>query len=64
MSKPLYWFDLECPRCGKLSAITSDTREHSPRVNCGDCLFDAVEIVELKVVRVEREPRTAAGSLD
>ncbi len=64
MSKPLYFFDLECPRCNKTTVTWSSKREPSPHVNCGDCLMDDCEIVEFKVVRVQREPRTAAGSLD
>lgn len=42
-----YHFNLVCPRC-------NNTSEHSsPHVNCGDCLMNDVEIVEMKVVSVK-----------
>jgi len=49
-----YRFDLVCPRCGKTSyAAQVGQRSPPPRVSCGDCLMDRVEVVEMKVVRVE-----------
>ncbi len=47
-----YRFDLVCPGCGKQSETTADHRIPQPRVNCGDCLMDRVEVVEFKVVKV------------
>ena len=49
---PTFKFTLVCPRCGKGSETVKSGRDN-PRVNCGDCLFEAVEIVELKVVKLE-----------
>lgn len=46
-------FNLICPRCQKVSETFGDDRWRNPRVSCGDCLMDAVEIVEMKVVSVE-----------
>jgi ribosomal protein S27AE len=48
----IYKFDLVCPRCGRESEINAEHRVPPPRVNCGDCLMDDVEIVEFKVVNV------------
>jgi hypothetical protein len=48
-----YHFHLVCPRCGKLSATAANHRVPSPHVNCGDCLMDAIEIIEMKVVKIE-----------
>jgi hypothetical protein len=50
-----YRFDLVCPRCHKTSEATGTQQVPPPRVSCGDCLMDDVEIVELKVVRVTVE---------
>lgn len=50
-----YRFHLVCPRCNKTSETVSDKRVPSPKVNCGDCLFDDTEIVEFKVVKVAEE---------
>jgi hypothetical protein len=54
-SRRSYHFDLTCPRCGKISETVSDHRVPPPRVNCGDCLINDREIVEMKVTRVEIE---------
>jgi hypothetical protein len=51
-----YRFDLVCPRCGKDSDYVSDNKLY-PVVNCGDCLMDAVEIVEMKTVKVTVEDK-------
>ena len=50
-----YRFDLVCPRCHKTSEATGTQQVPPPRVSCGDCLMDDVEIVELKEVRVTVE---------
>jgi hypothetical protein len=54
--KMLYRFFLICPRCDKESETVSDVYWQNPRVRCGDCLMDRVEIVEMKVVKCEQLP--------
>lgn len=54
--KMAYKFTLVCPRCEKVSELPNRPDRSNPRVNCGDCLLDAVEVVELKVVKVEETP--------
>jgi hypothetical protein len=51
-----YRFDLICPACNKQSETVGDKRVPPPGVYCGDCLMDRVEIVEMKVLRVEVQP--------
>lgn len=46
-----YRYIVECPRCNKASYKYSDSLT-LPHVNCGDCLMDHTEIVEMKVVSV------------
>jgi hypothetical protein len=54
MTDHCYRFWLVCPRCGKESETVSDDRHTPPPVvNCGDCLMDDVEVVEMKVVQVD-----------
>lgn len=48
----IYTFDMKCPRCNKWSEMVTQNREPPPHVNCGDCLMDDVEVVELKIVKV------------
>jgi hypothetical protein len=50
-------FDLHCPRCGKRSETRS---EAMPRVSCGDCLMNDVEVVAM--VAVERLEDESADS--
>jgi transcription elongation factor Elf1 len=52
-SERLYRFNLTCPRCGKVSETTTPLRNPPPKVSCGECLMDDVEIVELKIASVE-----------
>jgi len=47
-----YVFDLRCPRCGGQDQIATMLNEPTPLLSCGDCLIDAQEVVELKIVRV------------
>ena len=47
-----YVFELKCPRCKRDSEITFTKHEPLPVVNCGECLFNDVEVVELTVVRI------------
>jgi transcription elongation factor Elf1 len=48
-----YHFYLVCPRCNKTSETDADKKIPHPSVNCGDCLMDHVEMVEMKVLAVE-----------
>ena len=45
-------FLLYCPRCHKRSEIEQETPDPAPRVNCGDCLMNHVEIVQMRAVWV------------
>ena len=38
-------FKVTCPRCKKHGTIESDLDD--PHVNCGDCLIECVEVVEM-----------------
>ncbi len=51
----LYKFDLVCPGCNGHTQVIRDSRR-KPQLNCSDCLMDRVEVVELKVVKVEEVP--------
>lgn len=53
MTERTYIFELVCPRCGKTSQTTQVGHKPQPRVNCGDCLMNDVEIVEFKVLKVD-----------
>lgn len=50
----MYRFHLVCPKCIKLFVTTADRRSPQPHVNCGECLAERAEVVELKVVKVEK----------
>lgn len=50
----LYTFHLVCPVCGVTSEQVRD-RATNPRLNCGNCLIENVEIVEMKVIGVSAE---------
>jgi hypothetical protein len=43
-----YHFDLVCPRCGHQSPHEAASTAY-PHVNCGDCLMDHTEVVEMRV---------------
>jgi hypothetical protein len=48
-----YIFELACPRCGKKERIIcAGADQECPHVNCGDCLWNDVEIVELKIISI------------
>lgn len=49
----LFVFTVVCPDCNKDSQVSADKKVPEPKVNCGDCLMDRVEIVQMKVVKVE-----------
>lgn len=49
-----YRFELLCPHCAKTAEHVSDHdgTHFTPRISCGDCLMNDVEIVELVIVSV------------
>jgi hypothetical protein len=52
--KPRYRIALNCPSCGKTSEMVKDWGDGTPpAVNCGDCLMNKVEIVEMTVTGIE-----------
>lgn len=53
-----YRFHLWCPRCGKISDTVANKIVPPPHVNCGDCLMEHVEIVEMKVAGYETMKET------
>lgn len=62
MNKPQYRIQLICPRCDK-------THEHvgyllpAPRIHCGDCLMNHVEIVTMTITSAEQLPDEPMVSL-
>jgi hypothetical protein len=48
-----YRIQLWCPRCDKESEAVAPLIP-KPRIRCGDCLMDRVEIVEMKIVAAEQ----------
>lgn len=48
---PKYRFELTCPKCGKRTHAIVDKVFPPPKLSCGDCLMDRVEVVDLKIVR-------------
>jgi hypothetical protein len=46
----LYRGLLQCPKCGKDGGLVTYPETKPPHVNCGDCLMNNVEIVELEIV--------------
>ena len=55
MNKPQYRIQLFCPRCEKI-AETVGYLIGPPRMQCGDCLMNHVEIIEMKVLNAEQLP--------
>jgi hypothetical protein len=52
----LYRFHVVCPHCNKPNDyIWQKRRLPEPRVSCGDCLMERVEIVPMKVIKVEED---------
>lgn len=49
----VYRIQLVCPRCGKTSE-TIGLMIPKPRVKCGDCLMDRVEVVEMLIEAAEQ----------
>jgi hypothetical protein len=48
-----YRFELVCPTCGKRTSLVAEEVFPQPRVSCGDCLMDRVEVVDLQIVKVK-----------
>lgn len=48
-----YRFHVVCPKCNETTDVISDRRVPDPEVKCGGCLMDRVEVVAMKVVKVE-----------
>jgi hypothetical protein len=44
-----HYFRTECPRCGKIDETCCEGHADVPELKCGDCLFNDVEVVALKV---------------
>ena len=49
----IYRIDVVCPKCSKTSQIVGYMIP-PPKVNCGDCLMDRTEVVEMKIVAAEQ----------
>lgn len=47
-------FTVVCPKCNKISTTVAAERYPEPHVSCGDCLMDHVEVVQMKVVVVNK----------
>ena len=45
-----YHFELACPMCGKRTHTVVPRLFPPPKMSCGDCLMDRVEVVDLKIV--------------
>jgi hypothetical protein len=71
-----HYFRTKCPRCGKIDETCCEGHADPPVLKCGECLFNDVEIVALKVTPLRPElarnelamkgayaRRTAAGRL-
>lgn len=48
-----YRIHLWCPRCDKEAEAVAPLIPN-PRIRCGDCLMERVEIVEMKIVAAEQ----------
>ena len=49
----IYRIWVACPKCKKQSQIVGYMIP-PPKVNCGDCLMDRTEVVEMKIVAAEQ----------
>jgi hypothetical protein len=48
-----YRFELACPMCNKRTQLVADEVFPPPKLSCGDCLMDRVEIVDMQIVKVK-----------
>jgi len=55
VSKRRYIFDLVCPRCKAENQITLAMAEIDTPINCGECLYNDVEIVGMTIIRTTVE---------
>ena len=49
----VYRLHLFCPKCNKESEHIGMV-DPAPKINCGDCLIERVEVVEMKVYAAEQ----------
>jgi transcription elongation factor Elf1 len=45
----LYTLELECPRCKRREQVTVGLTKFNAAINCGNCLVEHAEIVEMKL---------------
>lgn len=50
-------FKTTCPRCGTEGEVWCD--DSAAIVNCGECLFNDVEVVQLSLATMPNEPESA-----
>mgnify|MGYP000199119522 CR=1 FL=1 len=48
-----YRFHLACPDCNRTTDLVREERVPAPDVKCGECLMDQIEVVAIKVVKIE-----------
>jgi hypothetical protein len=48
-----YRFELVCPACNRQAEMIGDKRVPPPVLNCGNCLMERVEVVEMRVRSAE-----------
>lgn len=48
-----YQLKTECPKCGKTGEASHASA--APTINCGDCLMDRTDIVELLITEAHQE---------
>jgi ribosomal protein S27AE len=51
-----YVLELKCPRCGDVKSVSTDNVNPPPRYNCGSCLLEDVEVIELAIVNATVVP--------
>ena len=50
-----HYFKTECPRCGKIDETCCEGHTDPPEIKCGECLFNDIEVVALKITPLRRE---------
>jgi transcription elongation factor Elf1 len=48
-----YRFHLSCPQCHRKSVVVEQSSKTTLALNCGDCLIERVEVVPLKIEKVD-----------
>lgn len=51
---PRYKFTMVCPSCNGTCETTADHRIPEPHLQCSDCLMEKMEVVSLKVAKLEK----------